>query len=113
MHELALANGILSIVDASMHQHGCTKLYSVSIVVGRLTCVDEHALRFAFDSVTKGTIAAGAELMFEFQNPLAKCNWCQLEFEPEGFIAVCPGCKKADTEITNGKELYIKSIEAE
>lgn len=113
MHELAVATGIVEIAEATLHENGLKKIYAVQVVIGELTCVDESALRFAFEPASKGTVVENAELHIIVQKALAKCEPCDLLFAPCGFVAQCPICSGFITSIVNGRELYVKSIEAE
>jgi hydrogenase nickel incorporation protein HypA/HybF len=113
MHELSVATGIIEIIEKTMHQNGLHKVHKIDIVIGELTCVDEIALRFALDPACKGTAIEGAEIIIHRQTALATCGTCGKDFDPVGFIAQCPKCNGFETEILKGRELYVKSIEAE
>jgi hydrogenase nickel incorporation protein HypA/HybF len=113
MHELSVATGIIEIVEKTMHQNGLHKVHKIDIVIGELTCVDESALRFALDPASKGTAMEGAEIIIHRQTAFATCVTCRKDFEPIGFIAQCPSCQGFETKIVKGRELYLKSIEAE
>ena len=113
MHELSVATGIIEIVEKTMQQNGLLKVHKIDIVIGELTCIDESALRFALDPATKGTAVEGSEIFIHKQKAVAECQICEKEFEPIGFVADCPKCKGFETKIVKGRELYVKSIEAE
>ena len=59
MHELALTQEIVSI--ACKAANGC-QVHTVTLEVGRQTCVSPDALNFCFDVVAQGTLAQGARL---------------------------------------------------
>jgi hydrogenase nickel incorporation protein HypA/HybF len=113
MHELSIATGIVEIAERTLQQNGMKKIYAIHIVIGELTCVDETALRFALEPAGKETVVEGSEIIIQKQKAIASCQPCGKEFEPVGFVAQCPKCKGFDTKIVKGRELYVKSIEAE
>lgn len=113
MHELSVATGIIEIAEKTMQQNGLQKVHRIDIVIGELTCVDESALRFALEPAGKGTAMEGAEIVIHRQAALATCVACEKEFEPAGFVAQCPKCLGFETKIVKGRELFVKSVEAE
>ena len=62
MHEMSLAEGILQIVEETARSHQAIRVRSVVLELGALSHVEEQALRFCFDAVTRGTVADGARL---------------------------------------------------
>jgi hydrogenase nickel incorporation protein HypA/HybF len=113
MHELSIAIGIVEIAEKTLQQNSLGKVVAVHIAIGELTCVDESALRFALEPASKGTAMEGAEIIIHRQTALATCVSCGEDFEPVGFVAQCPSCQGFETKIIKGRELYVKSIEAE
>jgi len=113
MHELSVATGIVEIAEKTLQESGLKKIHSIQIVIGELTCVDESTLRFALEPAGKGTAVDGADIIIHKQKAVARCLPCGKEFDPKGFVAQCPKCKGFDTKIVKGRELYVKSIEAE
>jgi hydrogenase nickel incorporation protein HypA/HybF len=59
MHELAIAQSIVEMVDETAARQRVRK---VTIEIGALTCVSPDALRFSFGLVAEGSAADGAEL---------------------------------------------------
>ncbi|MBE0661263.1 MAG: hydrogenase maturation nickel metallochaperone HypA [Bacteroidales bacterium] len=113
MHELSVATGIFEIAEKTLLQNGMKKIHAIHIVIGELTCVDVSALRFSLESAGKGSSIEGAEIVIHKQKAVAECQICKKEFEPIGFVAECPKCKGFETKILKGRELFVKSIEAE
>ncbi len=66
MHELALADGILQIVEAAAANpdSGFKRVKTVFIELGESACVEPEALLFCFDEMTRGSVAEGAVLEF-------------------------------------------------
>ncbi|MEY4593321.1 MAG: hypothetical protein RIR18_2216 [Pseudomonadota bacterium] len=64
MHELALADGILQIVETAAvnPKTGFKRVKTVFIELGESACVEPDALLFCFDEMTRGSVAEGARL---------------------------------------------------
>jgi hydrogenase nickel incorporation protein HypA/HybF len=62
MHEMALAEGMLEIVESTARASGATKVKRVWLEIGALSHVAPDALLFCFDAVTRGSLAEGATL---------------------------------------------------
>lgn len=113
MHELSVATGIVDIAEKTLQQNGMKKIHAIHLVIGELTCVDESALLFALEPAGKGTAIEGSEIVIHKQKAVAHCTSCAKEFEPVGFVAQCPSCQGFETKIVKGRELFVKSVEAE
>jgi hydrogenase nickel incorporation protein HypA/HybF len=117
MHEMSIAQSLVSIIEQEMQKHGVTRLKKAVLRHGRLAGVVPDALSFAWDAVTPGTPLEGAELVMEEVPLVVRCRSCRLEFEPKEthvILAVCPGCgEEVGHEIVSGKEMHLQSIEAE
>ena len=76
MHEVSIAEGIVSAVLKTLGNHSVPRILSVRVAVGKLAGVDCEALRFAWPSVTRETILEGAELHIERPPGRAWCLTC-------------------------------------
>jgi hydrogenase nickel incorporation protein HypA/HybF len=59
MHELAIAQGIVSMVEEAAAGQ-CVR--RIAVEIGTQSCVSPEALAFCFDLVAEGSTAAGATL---------------------------------------------------
>jgi hypothetical protein len=50
MHELALAEGILQLIEVAARDQGFTKVRTVRLEIGKLSIVERAAIRFCFDA---------------------------------------------------------------
>ena len=73
MHEVSIAEGILSAVESTLVNEPDAKVSSVTVNIGELAGVESQALLFAWDSVVRGTLAEGAKLVIE---QVAGEAWC-------------------------------------
>ena len=110
MHELAIAGHIVDI--AARHAEG-RKVTKVYLKVGHLRQVVPSALTFGFELVAQGTAVEDAELILEKIPTAGVCPRCGAESHPETFPLQCATCGALDLEITQGRELYVESLEME
>lgn len=113
MHELGIMTGVMEAVETSARQAGATKVLKVSLSVGVMTEAIEDALRFAFEALTEHTMCEGAELDITMIHPRSICTECGFEFDHDRYHVACPKCHSGFTQIIQGKELQIDSIEVD
>lgn len=115
MHELSIAQSILSIIEEEMAKNNLTKLGKVTVVNGELAGVIAEALEFAWQAITIDTDRESSTIEIKEMPVILRCLTCGNEFSPEGStFAPCPKCgEELGHEVLQGKELYIENIEAE
>ena len=111
MHEVSVAQNIVDIVISEAEKARAKKVTQVLLSIGELAGIEKEALLFAWDIVTKNTIAAGSHLSIEDIPGLAECQSCQHKFETTDYFTVCEKCGDFRTDIIKGKELQVKSID--
>jgi hydrogenase nickel incorporation protein HypA/HybF len=110
MHELSIAESIVSIAD---RHAGGRKVVKVEVKVGHLRQVVPSALEFAFGLVAQGTPVEGADLELEEVPAAGLCRNCGREGTLAAFPFTCPGCGGMDLQVTQGEELLVDSLELE
>jgi hydrogenase nickel incorporation protein HypA/HybF len=110
MHELSLAESMLAIVEQSVRRGGFTRATVVRLEIGRLSCVMPDALRFCFESITRGSLADGARLDIVEIAGAGRCRRCDKTLEMEEPWGACPVCG-APLEVTLGTEMRVKELE--
>lgn len=113
MHEVSIIQNVVSIVCKKASENNLEKINKVSLKTGELSGVCEDSLKFAFNAVSKDTIACGAELIIEKVEATGKCNSCNISFKIDHFNKLCPKCKKFCDNVLSGYELYINTIEGD
>jgi len=113
MHETSIIEGAMKIVLAKAEEHKISKVNTITAKVGELSGVLPEALVFAFEFISKGTIAEGAEFKIDAVKASAKCRTCDLIFEIDHFNKRCPMCNEFCGNIITGHELYIDTMEGE
>ena len=113
MHEMALAEGVLQIVQDAAKREGFRRVRAVWLEIGRLSSVEPEAMRFCFDAVTRHSVADGAQLEI-VETPGAA--WCMQCSAPAAIGAVgdpCPGCGSYQLQVTGGTEMRVKELEVD
>jgi len=112
VHELGIMQSTLGLVEEHARRANATRVHRIVLRIGALAGVDPDALRFAFEVVVPGTIAAGATLQIDAVPALAHCAACQQDFAPEtGFIFQCPRCGTLSGQVSQGRELELFRLE--
>jgi hydrogenase nickel incorporation protein HypA/HybF len=112
MHEVGIMESALALVAEQVCERRASRVERVVLRIGALAGVELDALRFAFDVVSRGTVAAGATLDIEAVPAASYCPACCREFEiASGFIFVCPFCRELCGEVRRGRELELSRIE--
>jgi hydrogenase nickel incorporation protein HypA/HybF len=111
MHEMSLAEGILQIVEDTARANASAQVRAVVLEIGRLSHVEEQALRFCFDAVTRGSVADGARLDVLATPGRAWCMPCGESVALERLGDACPLCGSYQLQVTHGEEMRVKEIE--
>jgi len=112
MHELSIANNLIDIVCQHLQQEGGGTVKNVKLRIGQLSCVHQQSLRFSFDLVTENTPLQGATLEIVTLPVVVYCAPCQQLQELPGIQKFqCPVCGTPTSDIRQGQELEIESIE--
>lgn len=107
MHEVSLAEGILALVESEARKAGVRAVKAVRIEAGELSGVDPDALRFAFESVCRGSLAAHASLVIERPEGRAWCAACRLEVRLRRYGDACPRCGGFQLLPVKGRSLRV------
>jgi len=78
-------------------------VHRIVLRIGALAGVEPESLRFAFEVVTRQTIAAEATLEVDAVPARAYCATCADEFAVEsGYIVSCPRCGRLSGDLRQG-----------
>jgi hydrogenase nickel incorporation protein HypA/HybF len=113
MHELALSQNIVDLVVECARRERVHRVTRVVLEVGVAAAVEPDALRFCFELVAADSMVQGAELAIESITLQARCRNCACEFEPPGLVSSCPCCGSYAPYLLRGRELRVKSFDAE
>lgn len=113
MHEMSLAENVLQIIEQSAIEQKFTRIKTVWLEIGLLSCVEPEALRFHFDVVTRDSIAHQAQLEIIRIQGYGCCNHCAHEMPLASIYDSCPKCDNYDIRIIRGDEMRVKELEVE
>jgi hydrogenase nickel incorporation protein HypA/HybF len=113
MHELGITENIVNIALSKAGEAQAKKVTQINLVIGELSGFVPDCIQFYFDSLSKGTIAQEAVLHFESVPTQLRCRDCSAVFHPRDSLWACPECRGQSIEISQGRGLYIESIEVE
>ena len=113
MHEVSIASELLTTIERVARESGGRRVRAVDLVVGELAGVDADALSFAFEIVSRGTIAEGAVVTVDRAPLLGACGACGLEGPGDLEALACAGCGGSPVRVTGGRELRLTSIDIE
>ena len=111
MHEMALAEGIVQIVEETARANAAASVRAVHLRIGALSSVEPAALRFSFDAVTRGTVADGARLEMITTPGRAWCLPCGETVDLARRGDACPRCGSYQLQVTQGDEMRVSEIE--
>ena len=113
MHEMSLCEGILQLMEGESKKQGFNKVKTVVLQIGSLAMVDESALRFSFDIVTKNSIAEESKLVIEQVKAQAWCMPCGDRVQINKRYDSCPKCQSHQLQVTEGDEMKVKELGVE
>ena len=111
MHEVSLMQRVVEIAEEAARQNEATQIHRLGLRIGPLLGVVPEALEFAFDVVTRGTMAEAAKLEVQYLPLRADCLSCKQAFEPPGFDLTCPHCGSLQTQVEGGREMELTTLE--
>jgi len=113
MHELTVVSNIFKIVLETAEKNNLIKISTISLKVGRQRHLAPDLMKFAFDSISKNTIAEQAVLNIDRVDIKMRCRSCNAEFIVKDNTYLCISCGSPGLETISGKDLLIESIEGE
>ena len=114
MHEIAMANEILTEVLEIADKNHLRRVTQVKIALGAATCLQADSLRWGIEMLAKGTLAEAAEFAIHTVAVAAHCRHCGWSDTMDSLREpACPECGVAPFHFENGKELNLQSIEGE
>ena len=113
MHEMALCESLLDVIEEQASAQSFTRVRRVRLEVGPFSGVEIEALRFAFDVIVKNTLADGAALEIIEVEGKGLCLDCNETVMIEDRLSACPECNGTNVRVTGGYELRIKELEVE
>ena len=110
---MGVTQEILRAITDAAENAGATRINSVRVTIGELTEIVPDALHFAWEALTPGTLAEGAELLVVETGGRSLCLDCSSEFTHDRFERRCPNCGSYATKVISGDELLIDDIDVD
>jgi hydrogenase nickel incorporation protein HypA/HybF len=111
MHEMSLAEGVIGVVQEAARAHHPCAVRVVRLEIGALAAVECEALRFAFEVVKRGSVAADARLDIVHVPGAAWCMQCSRSVAISERGEPCPECGSWQLQITGGGQMRVKELE--
>lgn len=114
MHELSIVSSIVDSVTEALASYPGARVKEVRLRVGALASVVEDSLQFCYGIATEDTPLAGSALVVRILPVVAHCGSCNADVELESLQSFrCPRCGEPVSDLRQGRELEIESIEIE
>ncbi|MFN3867500.1 MAG: hydrogenase maturation nickel metallochaperone HypA [Hyphomicrobiaceae bacterium] len=110
MHELAIAQGLVSEVERVAAEHGAEAADLIVVRIGALAGVEAVLLERAFSVASAGTIAADATLQIEAAPLVVWCPACRIESEARDGKALCAQCGDWSVRVVSGEEMLLVRV---
>ncbi len=110
MHEISLLENILEIIESHAKSQGFNQVKKIGLEIGKLSCVEEDALRFGFDVVMKNSLAENAELYINQTEGTGVCRQCGKTVWIETLHDPCRECGCPRVVVTGGREMKINEL---
>ena len=113
MHELGLTKNIIDLVAKEAEKSGFTRTLEIRMKLGEYSDVVPEYIVDLFPLASKGTVAEGAELLFERVPGRFQCRGCGYEGTVDRKKACCPACGGTALTMTAGREFFVDSLKVE
>ena len=110
MHELALTEGILSIVSSEQKKSGFSRVLEIDLCIGEYSGVIPGCIEEFFPLAAKETAAENARLVMKPVKAEFECRACGFRGPLEKHGACCPDCGSTEIRMTAGREFYVENL---
>jgi hydrogenase nickel incorporation protein HypA/HybF len=114
MHELSIVASVVESVTESLASYPGARVEEVRLRVGVLAAVVVDSLEFCWGLATADTPLDGSRLVVKVVPVVMHCQACAADVELAGVQSFrCPRCDEPCSDLRQGRELEIESIEIE
>ncbi len=112
MHELSIVSSIVDSVTETLTAYPGAKVKEVRLRIGTLAAVVEDSLQFCYEIATEDTPLQGSKLVVKILPVMMRCDKCAQDVEIASLQSFrCPRCDEPVSDLRQGRELEIESIE--
>jgi hydrogenase nickel incorporation protein HypA/HybF len=113
MHEFSLMEDLFKLIKDLAEKNKLKRVTKITLQIGKLRQVQPDFLEFAFEIISKDTIASDAKLIIQEIPVVMECKSCGEEFKVEENTFICAKCASSDLVLKKGKEIILENIEGE
>ena len=110
MHELSIAQSILSIAENAAPKNNGAVVTSIGLQIGELSGIEIDSLKFALSVIKEHTVLERADLDIEVVKGEAQCTECKTVFPMSYFGSSCPKCGSYFVRVLKGREMKVLNI---
>jgi hydrogenase nickel incorporation protein HypA/HybF len=112
VHELSIVANIVEAVTESLAAYPGARVREVRLRVGALASVEAESLDFCYGIAIRATALEGSKLVVKLLPVVVHCAACARDVELPGVQSFrCPRCQTQSSDLRQGRELEIDSIE--
>ena len=113
MHELSLAESAVELIEDAAQREGFTRVRTVFMEIGSLSCVAADALLVAFEHAARDTCLEGAKVEIHCVEAEGECPACGTRVAMETSYDFCPHCGAHSLKILRGTEMRVAELDVE
>lgn len=113
MHEMALAQGVLDVIEEQARRSRFRSVRTVFVEIGELSGVEPEAISFCFDAVTRGSVAEGARLEILAVEGRGVCIDCGAQVRLRERFDACERCGAYGVQPSAGTGMRVKELEVD
>jgi hydrogenase nickel incorporation protein HypA/HybF len=114
VHELSIVSSVVESVTETLAAYPNARVKEVRLRVGALAAVVEDSLQFCYGIATEDTPLKGSMLVVKLLPVKMHCGKCAEDVEIASLQSFrCPRCGEPVSDLRQGRELEIESIEIE
>lgn len=110
MHELSIVIDLVELCEQNLKKEGLKRVEKIEIGIGRLSGVEPHYLKEAFEVYKVGTVCAKASLKIDIDEIVVSCKNCHQSSTLKKNEFLCPKCGSNDLEVVSGEDMILKKI---
>ena len=111
MHELSVCLSLLQQLESIAAERNAVAVEKIFLQVGPLSGIEPALLKNAYPMAAAGTVAEGAELIFEACDIVVSCTQCDAEGPATANRLLCPSCGDFRTKVVSGDEMILQRME--
>lgn len=112
MHEFSICRSLVKLVEDAVVKNGGGQVCKVFVKIGKLAGVEPYLLQTAFEVLKENSLSLkDATLVINIQDIVCRCGDCGVEFVPPDFDLRCPRCGGYNTDVVDGKDMFLERLE--